>query len=59
MLFLYGKMTEGTFPKPEGLLFAERCMQKGVPEGCLLIEDKAANTGENFALSRQLARGEG
>ncbi len=52
----YGKMTEGTFLKPEGLLFAERCVQKGVPESCLLIEDKAANTGDNFALSRQLAR---
>ena len=53
----YGKMTEGAFPKPEGVLFAERCMKLGVPEGCVLIEDRAANTGENFSLSRRLAQG--
>lgn len=53
----YGKMTEGTFPKPEGVLFAERCMELGVPKDCLLIEDKATNTGENFSLSRRLTQG--
>ncbi len=51
----YGKMTEGVFQRPEGVLFAERCVEKGVPEGCILVEDKATNTGENFSLSRQLA----
>ena len=54
----YGKMTEGTFPKPEGVLFAERCIASGVPEGCVLIEDKATNTGENFSLSGRLAQAE-
>ncbi len=53
----YGKKTEGVFPKPEGVLFAERCMEKGVPSSAILIEDKAANTGENFSLSRSLTRG--
>jgi len=53
----YGKMTEGTFPKPEGVLFAERCIASGVPESCILIENKATNTGENFSLSRRLAQG--
>ena len=53
----YGKMTEGTFPKPEGVLFAERCIESGVPKECVLIEDKATNTGENFSLSRRLAQG--
>lgn len=53
----YGKMTEGVFPQPEGALFAARCMEKGVPPSALLIEDRAANTGENFSLSRALTRG--
>lgn len=52
----YGKMTEGTFPKPEGMLFAERCVKQGVPESCILIEDKATNTGENFSFSKQLVQ---
>jgi len=55
----YGKMTKGAFSKPEGVLFAERCVEKGVPEKCILIEDKATNTGENFSLSRELARNRG
>ena len=53
----YGKMTEGVFPEPEGVLFAARCAEKGVPPSAILIEDKAANTGENFSLSRTLTRG--
>ena len=53
----YGKMTEGVFQKPEGVLFAERCFAKGVPRESVLIEDKATNTGENFSLSRKLAQG--
>ncbi len=51
----YGKMTEGVFPRPEGVLFAERCAELGVPPCAVLIEDRASNTGENFSLSRQLA----
>ena len=53
----YGKMTEGAFPKPEGVLFAERCAARGVPPEAVLIEDKATNTGENFSLSRKMLRG--
>ena len=53
----YGKMTEGAFPKPEGVLFAERCVARGVPAEVILIEDRAANTGENFSFSRKLVRG--
>ncbi|MBR3015621.1 MAG: YdcF family protein [Clostridia bacterium] len=53
----YGKMTEGAFPKPEGVLFAERCAALGVPPEAILIEDKATNTGENFSLSRQMLQG--
>lgn len=53
----YGKMTEGTIPMPEGVLFAQRCRELGVPESAILIEDKATNTGENFSLSRALVSG--
>ena len=53
----YGKMTEGTFDKPEGVLFAERCAALGVPPGALLVEDRATNTGENFTFSKSLVRG--
>ena len=50
----YGKMTDGLFSKPEGELFAERCITLGVPEEKILIENKATNTGENFTFSRRI-----
>ena len=50
----YGKMTEGLFKKPEGELFALRCISLGVPEKDILIENRATNTGENFTFSRRL-----
>lgn len=53
----YGKMTEGTLPVPEGVLFAQRCRELGVPADAILVEDKATNTGENFTLSRALLTG--
>lgn len=53
----FGKMTEGRFQAPEGVLFARRCMEKGVPPDAILIEDRATNTGENFTLSRALIPG--
>lgn len=53
----FGKMTEGRFQMPEGLRFAQRCMERGVPADAILIEDRAGNTGENFSLSRSLVSG--
>lgn len=50
----FGKMTAGTFRKPEAELFAERCMALGVPEAAVLIENCSTNTGENFTLSHRL-----
>ena len=55
----YGKMTEGVFARPEGELFAERCMELGVPEKDILVENQAANTGENFTFSRRLLSAHG
>ena len=53
----YGKMTEGVFSLPEGELFARRCRELGVPDETILVEDRAANTGENFSRSRALVSG--
>ncbi len=50
----FGKDTAALFRKPEGVLYAERCLELGVPEGRVLIEDKAANSGENVRFSRAL-----
>ena len=50
----FGKMTAGRFQKPEAELFAERCAALGVPESAILVENRATNTGENFAFSRTL-----
>ncbi len=55
----YGKMTEGRFRKPEGELFAERCMALGVPEEKIIIENRATNTGENFTFSHKLLDAQG
>lgn len=55
----YGKMTAGTFPKPEAELFAERCISLGVPGEAILIENQATNTGENFTFSRAMVEGRG
>ena len=48
----FGKDTAGVLPQPEGLLYARRCLQAGVPAERLIVEDRAANSGENFRFSR-------
>lgn len=53
----YGKMTEGVFPRPEGELFAERCLRLGVPADAVIIENRSTNTGENFVFSKGLVTG--
>ena len=50
----FGKMTEGLFSEPEGVVFARVCRAHGVPETALYIEDQAKNTGDNVRLSRRL-----
>ena len=53
----FGKVTSKLFQKPEGELFAERCIALGVPEDAIVIENRATNTGENFQFSHELLRG--
>lgn len=49
-----GKDTAAIFREPEGVLYARRCRALGVPEASILVERKAANSGENFQFSRAL-----
>lgn len=54
-----GKDTAALFREPEGVLYARRCLELGVPEERLIVEERAANSGENFLLSRRLLEGRG
>ncbi len=49
----FGKMTEGTFARPEAEVFAERCLKAGVPESAVITECRSRNTGENFTFTRE------
>ncbi len=49
-----GKDTAELFHEPEGVLYGKRCMALGVPEDRLIIERRAANSGENFLFSRAM-----
>lgn len=55
----FGKDTAALFHEPEAVLFAKRCVELGVPEARVLIEDQAANSGENFRFSRALLEARG
>lgn len=50
----FGKDTTGVLPEPEGVLYARRCREAGVPEERILVERRAANSGENFQFSKAL-----
>ena len=50
----FGKDTAGVLPEPEGVLYARRCREAGVPEERILVERRAANSGENFQFSKAL-----
>ncbi len=52
----YGKITVGLFHDPEAVVFSRVCTENGVPDSCILLEQKSTNTGENFSLSRNLLR---
>ena len=50
----YGNFTRNVFSKPEAELFAERAMEQGVPSGKIIVENRAANTGENVSFTLRL-----
>lgn len=55
----FGKDTAALFRQPEGVLYARRCRGAGVPEECLIVEDRASNSGENFLFSKRLLEARG
>ena len=50
----FGKDTAGVLPYPESVMYAKRCMDAGVPEARILIEDRSTNSGENFRYGKAL-----
>ena len=54
-----GRLTEGVWTDPEGDVFARIALDMGVPEGSILIENKATNTGENIAFSHRMLKAKG
>lgn len=51
--------TAELFPRGEAVHFAEHAVSLGVPESAILIEDQAANTGQNIEFSRRVLAGAG
>jgi len=49
-----GKITDGLWSNPEAVVFANRCIELGVPENKIIMETEAKNTGDNFTLSKKL-----
>ncbi|MEV6274047.1 YdcF family protein [Nocardia sp. NPDC051832] len=48
--------TKELFPRGEAVHFRERAIELGVPEGVILVEPRATNTGENIDFTRALLR---
>ncbi|WP_037560144.1 YdcF family protein [Spirillospora albida] len=44
--------TEARFPRGEAVEFAEHAVRLGVPASAIIIEPRAANTGQNIGFSR-------
>lgn len=50
----YGKDTAGVLAEPESVGYARRCAALGVPEECIFVERRSANSGENIRFARAL-----
>ncbi|MFF2506348.1 YdcF family protein [Streptomyces sp. NPDC058067] len=46
--------TRGVFPRGEAVHFHEHALALGVPANAMLLEPKAANTGQNIAYARDI-----
>jgi uncharacterized SAM-binding protein YcdF (DUF218 family) len=51
-----GGLLETGWDKSEARVFAEVAMGEGVPACAILVEERAQNTGDNFAFARTVAR---
>jgi hypothetical protein len=49
-----GSLTKDLFTQPEAAYFAEIAVKAGVPSDRIIIEDKAANTGENIRFTYEI-----
>ncbi|MDB4779634.1 YdcF family protein [Akkermansiaceae bacterium] len=54
-----GNFTRGKWSKSEAEMFADRALDAGVSPGCILIEPKATNTGDNVRFARKLLDAKG
>ncbi|MFI0219075.1 YdcF family protein [Streptomyces lydicus] len=46
--------TRARFPRGEAVHYREHALRRGVPDEAILVETKAANTGQNITFSRRL-----
>lgn len=46
--------TRARFPRGEAVHYREHALSQGVPDDAILVEPKAANTGQNITFSREL-----
>jgi uncharacterized SAM-binding protein YcdF (DUF218 family) len=49
-----GTITRHLWTEPEANLFARIAIARGVPEGCIVVENRSTNTGENVLLTKAL-----
>ncbi len=54
-----GTLTLGNWTRAEAEIFAEIAQRMGVPSDKILVENRATNTGENVAFTRQLLKEKG
>ncbi len=54
-----GNFTQGMWTESEADKFAAIAIQKGVPAGAVLVENKSTNTGENILFTQQLLKQKG
>lgn len=55
----YGKVTKGIWDKPEGIVYANRCAELGVPKDSIVVETNARNSGDNFTFTKDLLSAKG
>lgn len=54
-----GAITKHLWSEPEADQFARIAVRLGVPEGCILTENRSTNTGENVLFTRRMLTGRG
>lgn len=50
----FGKVTRESWKEPEGLYFRRILKERGIPDGIILAECEATNTGDNFRFTKNL-----